>query len=49
MGRYKIKAIIAKCYRNRGRISLSNRKKENYEDNIENNTDLDKVNDKHPL
>lgn len=47
--RQKIKAINAKCSRIIREISLSSKKKKNYENDTEDEKDLDKVNDKYSL
>lgn len=39
--RQKIKVMATKYYINRGRISLSNKKEENYENNTKDNIYLD--------
>ena len=45
----KTEAMVAKCCGNRGRISLSSKKEENYESNIRDDTDPDQANDKYLL
>lgn len=47
--RRKIKAMTIKYCKDKKRISLFNRKKENYENNIKDNTDLDQANYKYLL
>ena len=47
--RRKTKAIIAKCQRAKGGISLSSEEKESYESDSKDEIDLDQANDKYPL
>lgn len=47
--RLKTEAIAAKRHRNQRRISLFNKKEENYENDIRDDTNLDQANDKYPL
>lgn len=47
--RQKVEAMGVKYYKNRTKISLSSRKKRNYEANIRDNTNLNKDNNKYLL
>ena len=47
--KWKTKAIAIKRHRDRGGISLSSKKKENYKSNIKDNTDSDQTYDEYSI